>query len=210
MPVAGGVDAFDRAGGDARAGGCDGGVRRRLLDFRRVARNAISDVDTLSFASDVARKTGFFGSRSLGDLRFDRRNVHGVLPGPALRLDGLVAFRNDLGAGFDRNRRVFGVRAASAAVFDDPLPDDGLVHRVGRAATLRVGAGDFLANAPLGRDRVHRRVRVFPDETRPLGAFDLASFRVGRKHSALFRALLGDLTRNRRAARRKKREKCGE
>ena len=193
MSVVGGAGALGRAGGDASPRRRDRRVRRRLFDFRRVARNAIYGVDALSFASEAASETGFRDSRPFGDSFANRRDVHRILLGADVRLGGLVAFRNDLGVGGDRNRRVRGIRTARAAVFDDTLFDDGMVRRFGRAATLRVDTAGFVAFAPLGRDRVHRRLRVLRDETSALGAFDLASFRLGGKRFALFFALLGDL-----------------
>ena len=193
MSVVGGVGVARRAGGDEGAGGSDGRLRRRLFDFRRVARNALYGVDPLSLAGASASETNFFDSRPFRDSFINRRNVHRVLLGPDVRLGRLVAFRDDLGVGRDRNRRVRGVRAASAAIFDDFVPNDGLVRRLGRAATLRIDTADFLAYAPLGRDRVHRRLRILRNETGALGAFDLASFRLGREHFALFLPLLGDL-----------------
>ena len=193
MFVVGGAGALGRAGRDAGSGGRDRRLRRRIFDFRRVAGNAIYGVDALSFASEAASEAGFRDSRSFGDSFADRRDVHRVLFGAVVRLGRLVAFRNDLGVGGDRNYRVRGVRAASAAIFDDTLFDDGVVRRLGRAATLRVDSDDFLAFTPLGGDRVHRRLRILCDETGALGAFDLASFRFSRKHFALLFALLGDL-----------------
>lgn len=193
MSVVGGVGAARRASGDAGARRGDGRLRRRLFDFRRVACNAIYGVDALSFASEAASETGFRDSRPFGDSFVDRRNVHRILSWADVRLGRLVAFRNDLVVGGDRNRRVRGVRTARATFFDDFIFNDGMVRRAGRAATLRVDSDDFLAFAPLGRDRVHRRMRILRDETGALGAFDLASFRFGREHFALFFALLGDI-----------------
>ena len=193
MSVVGGVGASRRASRDAGAGGGDGRLRRRLFDFRRVTRNAIYGFDALSFASEAASEAGFRDSRPFGDSSVDRRNVHRVLLGADVRLGGLVAFRDDLGLGGDRNRRVRGVRAPRATLFDDTLFNDGVVRRFGRAATLRIDTADFLAPAPLGRDRVHRRLRLLRDETGALGALDLAPFRFGREHFALFLPLLGDI-----------------
>jgi len=191
--VVGGVGVARRSGRDSGSGGRDRRIRRRVFNFRRVARNAIYGVDALSFASEAASEAGFRDSRPFGDSLVDRRNVHGILSRPNVRLGRLVAFRDDLGLGGDRNRRVRGVRAPRATLFDDTLFNDGMVRRLGRATTLRIDTVDFLASAPLGRDRVHRRLRIFRDETGALGALDLASFRLGRKYSALFFALLGDI-----------------
>lgn len=193
MSGVGGVGALGRASGDAGSGRGDGWLRRRLFDFWRDACNAIYGVDALSFASETASETGFRDSRPFGDSFADRRNVHRILFGADVRLGRLVAFRDDLGVGGDRNRRVRGVRAPRATLFDNTLFDDGVVRRLGRAPALRIDTADFLAFAPLGRDRVHRRLRLLRDETGALGALDLASFRFGRKYFALFLALLGDL-----------------
>ncbi len=109
MSVVGGVGALGRASRDSGAGGRDGRLRRRLFDFRRVACNAIYGVDAVSFASETAGEASLFDSRPVGDSPADRRNVHGVLLGPAVRVDRMVAFRNDLVLGGDRNRRLRGV-----------------------------------------------------------------------------------------------------